>query len=111
MLHCLQWEAHFYLVLLWVQSVLIEMLLNFRFVSIKNDIHLYKNLLQEYALREGLFMPQYKTTKAGEAHDPTFNATVEVEGETFHGNPAMSKKQAELSAAKVAYTNLMQSKL
>lgn len=56
-------------------------------------------------------MPQYKTTKAGEAHDPTFNATVEVEGETFHGNPAMSKKQAELSAAKVAYTNLMQSKL
>lgn len=85
--------------------------LNFLFVSIKNDIRLYKNLLQEYALREGLFMPQYKTTKAGEAHDPTFNATVEVEGETFHGNPAMSKKQAELSAAKVAYTNLMQSKL
>lgn len=55
-------------------------------------------------------MPMYKTSRVGEAHDPTFYATVQVDGEILEGNPAKSKKEAELNAAKVAYTAFMQRK-
>ncbi|XP_020421298.1 double-stranded RNA-binding protein 1-like [Prunus persica] len=65
-----------------------------------------KNLLQELAQREGFYMPQYKTARSGASHLPTFSSTVEVEGEEFYGKAGKSKKQAELSAAKVAYIAL-----
>lgn len=64
----------------------------------------YKSLLQELAQRENLSKPVYNTTKAGPPHQPTFFSTVEVDNEVFSGNPARSKKEAELKAAKVAYT-------
>ncbi|KAM5584859.1 double-stranded RNA-binding protein 1-like [Rosa sericea] len=67
---------------------------------------LYKNLLQELAQREGFFMPAYTTVNSGASHMPTFSSTVDVEGEKFSGHVGKSKKQAELSAAKVAYTTL-----
>ncbi|KAL6202648.1 hypothetical protein ACLB2K_026354 [Fragaria x ananassa] len=62
--------------------------------------HLYKNLLQELAQREG----SYTTVNWGASHMPTFSSTVDVEGEKFCGHVRKSKKQAELSAAKAAYT-------
>ncbi|KAL2335114.1 hypothetical protein Fmac_016327 [Flemingia macrophylla] len=46
----------------------------------------------------------------GEAHIPKFVSQVEVEGEVFSGQEAKSKKQAELSAAKVAYVALKERK-
>ncbi|CAK7341497.1 unnamed protein product [Dovyalis caffra] len=68
----------------------------------------YKNLLQELAQREGCGLPTYGTNKSGEAHVPTFISTVEIKGEIFTGQGAKTKKQAEMSAAKIAYTALKQ---
>lgn len=64
----------------------------------------YKNLLQELAQKECSRLPTYSTIKSGEAHIPTFVSTVDVEGELFTGQEMKTKKQAELSAAKAAYT-------
>lgn len=80
------------------------------FASFQNGSHFYKNSLQELTQNEGFFLPKYKTKKSGEPHNPTFFSTVEVEGETFRGAAAKSKKQAESNAAKAAYTALMESK-
>ncbi|KAJ0080183.1 hypothetical protein Patl1_22819 [Pistacia atlantica] len=66
----------------------------------------YKNLLQELAQKEGYALPVYHTNRSGEAHAPTFVSTVEVEAEVFTGQEAKTKKQAEMSAAKVAYLTL-----
>ncbi|OMO77132.1 Double-stranded RNA-binding protein [Corchorus olitorius] len=72
-------------------------------------VGLYKKLLQELTEREGLSSnPEYKTVKFGMAHSPTFFSTVEVEGVVYHGEGGKSKKEAELNAAKVAYTNLIE---
>lgn len=49
-------------------------------------------------------MPAYTTVNWGASHMPTFSSTVDVEGEKFCGHVGKSKKQAELSAAKAAYT-------
>uniref|UniRef100_A0A7N2KMQ4 DRBM domain-containing protein n=1 Tax=Quercus lobata TaxID=97700 RepID=A0A7N2KMQ4_QUELO len=76
----------------------------------KGDFGLYKNLLQELAQQEGFSIPIYKTTKSGELHLPTFYSNVEVEGEIFRGKEGKSKKQAELNAAKVAYSILKERK-
>ncbi|XP_031258613.1 double-stranded RNA-binding protein 1-like isoform X2 [Pistacia vera] len=70
----------------------------------------YKNLLQELAQKEGYALPVYHTNRTGEAHAPTFVSTVEVEAEVFTGQEAKTKKQAEMSAAKVAYLTLKERK-
>lgn len=56
-------------------------------------------------------MPAYTTVNSGASHMPTFSSTVDVEGEKFCGNAGKSKKQVELSAAKVAYITLKERKL
>ena len=76
----------------------------------QGDFGLYKNLLQELAQQEGFSIPIYDTTKSGELHMPTFYSNVEVEGEIFRGKEGKSKKQAELNAAKVAYSILKERK-
>ncbi|XP_061371688.1 double-stranded RNA-binding protein 4-like isoform X3 [Gastrolobium bilobum] len=76
----------------------------------EDHIVLYKNLLQELVQKEGFSLPIYSTNKSGEAHMPIFLSQVEVEGELFTGQEAKSKKQAEMSAAKVAYMTLKERK-
>ncbi|XAR64858.1 hypothetical protein NMG60_11008735 [Bertholletia excelsa] len=66
----------------------------------------YKNLLQELALGKGLHGPRYATTVFGPPHMSTFISSVEIGGHSFQGSTAKSKKQAEMDAAKVAYTKL-----
>lgn len=78
---------------------------------VQDEMGHYKNLLQELGREEGFCMPTYKTVKFGASHMPTFSSTVEVKGERFCGKAGKSKKQAELSAAKVAYISLKQRKL
>jgi len=58
------------------------------------------------AQQEGFRLPIYSTDKKGEAHMPIFVSQVEIEGRVFTGQEAKSKKQAEMSAAKVAYMAL-----
>ncbi|KAL5999349.1 HLA class II histocompatibility antigen, DR beta 4 chain [Asimina triloba] len=70
------------------------------------DAGVYKNLLQELSQKEGFSLPVYNTVTSGPSHIPTFVCTVEIEGETFSGKPAKSKKQAEIFAAKVAWCHL-----
>ncbi|XP_030520923.1 double-stranded RNA-binding protein 1-like [Rhodamnia argentea] len=66
----------------------------------------HKNLLQELAQREGLPMPVYSTTRTGRPHSPMFVSSVVVGGESFLGKEGNSKKQAEMKAARVAYSVL-----
>ena len=74
------------------------------------DDGLYKNLLQELSQKEGFLFPTYDTIKNGPPHDTTFLSTVEIGGEMFKGGEAKSKKQAEMNAAKAAYTGLTERK-
>lgn len=76
------------------------------FILFQDDSGFYKNLLQELAQKKGYALPVYHTNRSGEAHIPTFVSTVEVELEIFTGQEAKTKKQAEMSAAKVAYLTL-----
>nr|GMD73651.1 double-stranded RNA-binding protein 1-like isoform X1 [Ipomoea batatas] len=77
----------------------------FKEVSVKRS---YKSLLQELGQSKGLAMPAYSTTMSGKHHNLTFLSSVEIDGDVFHGTAAMSKKQAENNAAKVAYMSLME---
>ncbi|KAK7267034.1 hypothetical protein RIF29_19698 [Crotalaria pallida] len=72
----------------------------------EDQIGLYKNLLQELVQREGLRLPSYTSNRYGETHMPMFVSQVEIEGESFTGEAAKSKKQAETNAAKIAYVTL-----
>ncbi|XP_059462236.1 double-stranded RNA-binding protein 4-like [Corylus avellana] len=76
----------------------------------EDDLGLYKNLLQELVQKEGFRLPVYDTNRSGESHVPIFVSTVEIDGEIFKGHEAGTKKQAEMSAAKVAYTTLKERK-
>ncbi|XP_020533065.1 double-stranded RNA-binding protein 1 isoform X1 [Jatropha curcas] len=75
----------------------------------EDDSGSYKNLLQETTQKEGLSIPLYKTIKTGPSHLPTFFSSVEVEGKKYYGKAGNSKKEAEVKAAKVAYTFLKDS--
>ncbi|KAK9221317.1 hypothetical protein WN944_009743 [Citrus x changshan-huyou] len=74
----------------------------------KDDGVFYKNALHELSLREGLPVPLYETIKCGAPHMPTFISMVEVDGEVFYGKAGRTKKKAEMKAAKVAYTALIE---
>ncbi|KAH7561351.1 hypothetical protein JRO89_XS10G0215000 [Xanthoceras sorbifolium] len=73
-----------------------------------DDSGFYKSILQELTQREDLSKPVYKTIKSGAPHMPTFFSTVELEGEVFYGKAGRYKKEAEIKAAKVAYTSLIE---
>ncbi|KAJ4850263.1 hypothetical protein Tsubulata_044584 [Turnera subulata] len=75
----------------------------------ESDCGVYKNLLQELAQKEGFSIPVYKTIKSdGAPHMATFISSVELEEEIIFGKVGKSKKEAEIKAAKVAYTLLME---
>ncbi|XP_057983461.1 double-stranded RNA-binding protein 1-like isoform X2 [Malania oleifera] len=76
----------------------------------EDDSGFYKNLLQGLAQKEGFVLPIYDTNISGLSHKPTFVSTVKIGGEIFQGQEAKTKKQAEVSAAKVAYTTLTERK-
>ncbi|CAI8595166.1 unnamed protein product [Vicia faba] len=76
----------------------------------EEELGVYKNLLQELVQKQGFQLPVYSTNKSGEAHKPIFTSQVEVEGAVFTGQESKSKKQAEMTAAKVAYTTLRKRK-
>ncbi|CAD5175456.1 unnamed protein product [Musa acuminata subsp. malaccensis] len=70
------------------------------------DDAVYKNLLQELMQKHGFPLPKYTTISYGESHIPSFSSTVEIKGEFFKGDVAKTKKQAEMNAAKVAWSHL-----
>ncbi|XP_075632930.1 uncharacterized protein LOC142605352 isoform X2 [Castanea sativa] len=66
---------------------------------------LYKNLLRELVQKEGFSLPAYDTNRSGEEHEAIFVSTVEIR-KVFKGHEARTKRQAEMNAAKIAYTSL-----
>lgn len=70
----------------------------------------YKIRLQELAHKEGLSLPNYTAVRDGACRMPIFSSTVEVEGESFEGDVAKTKKQADMNAAKVAWRKLHERK-
>ncbi|KAF6169788.1 hypothetical protein GIB67_034180 [Kingdonia uniflora] len=75
------------------------------------DSGFYKNLLLELVVKEGFALPKYDTVISGESHLTTFISTVKIEDEFFRGVAAKTKKQAEINAAKLAYSCLKQCRL
>lgn len=71
----------------------------------------FKSLLQEFCLKQGFCLPIYETSSTGPSHLPIFTSIVEVDGKTFEGKPAKSKKQAEVLAAELAWSTLIKSTL
>ncbi|CAL5435697.1 unnamed protein product [Camellia sinensis] len=74
----------------------------------EDDSTVYKNLLQELAQKKGFLGPKYERTVSGPPHMPTFVSIVAIGGESFQGQAAKSKKQADMNAAKVAYNCLQE---
>lgn len=66
----------------------------------------YKILLLELTQKERLGAPVYKTGSNGTSHMPLFSSIVEIGDDSFFGEVAKTKKQAEMNAAKVAWLNL-----
>lgn len=62
--------------------------------------------MQELVQKEGIPLPIYSTSRRGEAHEPIFVSSLEIEGQIFTGEEAKTKKNAEINAAKVAYNAL-----
>lgn len=77
------------------------------FVS-KDETGVYKNLLQETAHRAGMKLPSYTTVRTGPGYAPVFTCTVELAGMSFSGEQARTKKQAQKTAAMVAWFALKQ---
>ncbi|XP_024537914.1 double-stranded RNA-binding protein 8 [Selaginella moellendorffii] len=63
---------------------------------------LCKNVLQEYAQRNGFSLPIYQIEITGPSHNSVFAATVEIGGVLYKGGTAKSKKEAEVKAARTA---------
>ena len=59
--------------------------------------------------KEGFSPPVYDTNRFGEGHEAIFVSTVEIR-EVFKGHGARTKTQAEMNAAKIAYTTLKERK-
>lgn len=71
-----------------------------------DETGVYKNLLQETAHRAGMKLPAYTTVRTGPGYAPVFTCTVELAGMSFSGEQARTKKQAQKSAAMVAWFSL-----
>ena len=68
----------------------------------------YKTALQEYLFRNGNVKIEYKTVSVeGPSHNSIFTVEVYCNGKLLGVGEGTSKKRAEQSAAKIAYTSLM----
>lgn len=78
--------------------------------SVLEDRHKkdYKTLLQEYSQKTFKMYPRYSILKkTGPDHDKTFWIVVEISGETYGPGTGKNKKEAEQSAAEMAYGALV----
>ena len=71
--------------------------------------HLWKSQLQEIVQREGTHHIEYRTTRSGSAHEPTFDAVLRVDGVLLGSGKGRSKREAEQAAAREAVLSLQAS--
>jgi ribonuclease-3 len=72
--------------------------------------HDYKTRLQELATQTFEQLPRYQVRHEGPDHSKRFFANVLLRGETWGTGEGRSKKQAEQSAARVAWSRLRERK-
>ena len=66
----------------------------------------HKSRLQELAAREFGELPRYQLSETGPEHAKVFSARVRLGGEVWGEGDGRTKKEAEQSAAQVAYRRL-----
>ncbi|XP_030507585.2 uncharacterized protein LOC115722504 isoform X1 [Cannabis sativa] len=67
---------------------------------------MYKSKLQELCQKNHWTLPTYTSTKQGLDHNPSFSATVVVNGQSFHTSASSkSSKEAQNDAARVAFNH------
>lgn len=68
----------------------------------------HKHLLQNYAQKRNLPMPEYSTEHEGPPHASRFKSKVTIDGKSY-GSPEFTRtlKEAEHTAAKVALESLL----
>ena len=84
--------------------VILSTFFNLGFSIFQDNSGPYKNLLQELVQKEGFSPPVYDTNRSGEGQEAIYVSTVEIRV-VFKGH-ARTKKEAEINAAKIAYTTL-----
>ena len=89
--------------------VILSNFFNLGFSILQDNSGLYKNRLQELVQKEGFSPPVYDTNRSGVGHEAIFVSTVGIR-EVFKGHDARTKTQAEMNAAKIAYTTLKERK-
>jgi hypothetical protein len=76
---------------------------------VKEIFVMYKSQLQEYSQKAGLMNPVYEHVKEGAPHEPRFQSTVCVNGQSYASAPGYPNlRAAEHAAAKVALDALLQ---
>ncbi|XP_039158200.1 LOW QUALITY PROTEIN: uncharacterized protein LOC120288336 [Eucalyptus grandis] len=67
------------------------------------EIVMYKNWLQDYALKMMVHLPIYDTRNEGSQHAPRYRSTVFIDGKSFTSpNTFSRKREAEQNVAKIA---------
>ncbi|XP_050214706.1 double-stranded RNA-binding protein 1-like [Mercurialis annua] len=71
---------------------------------------MYKTKLQELCHQKTWLLPEYSIKKEGQDHNPSFQATVTVNGHSFSSpSPAKSSKLAQNEAAQLAFVHFSSS--
>lgn len=79
-------------------------------ITVKEIFVMYKSQLQEYSQKAGLINPVYEHVKEGAPHEPRFQSTVCVNGQSYASAPGYPNlRAAEHAAAKVALDALQNS--
>ncbi|KAJ1380642.1 Double-stranded RNA-binding domain [Sesbania bispinosa] len=76
--------------------------------TILPDLMYCKSILNEYAVKRNLKIPQYITTQEGKLH-PVFVSTLVFNGKSYTGKVGKSKKEAEQLAAFATVQSLLES--
>ncbi|XP_073041176.1 uncharacterized protein [Primulina eburnea] len=73
---------------------------------ILEDLHFCKAILNEYAVKMNMKIPTYVTNES-KAHVPIFVSSLQLNGVTFSGDAARTKKEAEQLAARSAILSIL----
>lgn len=90
-----------------LQSLLFFLLLSLCKYSRRNKQKMYKSKLQELCQQRQWALPRYTAMKDGPDHNPSFRASVLLNGTAFHSSVSCkSSKAAHNEAAKSAFLHL-----
>jgi dsRNA-specific ribonuclease len=76
-------------------------------LATKQETGLPKSVLVQLALKKNVPLPTYNFTKEGDAHCPTFTATVQINGACYlaSNNQLLGATKSEISSEKLTVEN------